>query len=170
MKILRIHTGACQRCGSQITARLRKGRDGKMSFNFGSPVAFYHNPGQHNCICLHCGIMWTGSYSIKIVPIEEIKALKSEWNIELKRNLHSRDNEYEIFREITGGLDSDQGAGARYAHGLPTSILHKAVSFIIKETVLAPGRSLHSLSDDLTTTISVYNAGNNAGNKKKKKK
>ena len=79
IRIPKYDTGICPRCGSRLTARLKQGRDGSSSFHLGSPVAYSHDPGQYNIICMDCGVRWAGSGKFRFAGTDEIRSLKEDW-------------------------------------------------------------------------------------------
>lgn len=146
MKIPRIDTGICPRCGSDLTARLRKGTDGSRAFHFGSPVVYASDPGYYNCACAACGVRWTGYPKITLTDSEKIYSMKMEW-IKLQA---PPDPEEE--KEILSGMADDLGLfPPKKKRG--SGRLKRAAELVAKETISSPVRSIRSLADDITGSI-----------------
>lgn len=148
MRILRYDTGICPRCKSQLTARLSRGRDGRQAFHCGSPVVYSSDPGKYNCTCIECGVRWTGTPKLSLAGWDKIQQLKIQW---LKAQT-PYDAEEE--KEILDGMAEEMGLTEKKK---PTrdNPGKRWVKYIAKETISSPIRSLKSLGEDLSGTLTA---------------
>ena len=137
-------TGICPRCGSRVTARLKQGRDGKSAFHWGSPVAYSHDPGTYNVMCMNCGIRWIGTGRLRLASVEEIGQLREDW--ESLRDVADPAEEEAILTDMSKNLWLMKEKKQVKSHSF-IGILGRKV---IHDTISAPAQAAKSFFHDLT--------------------
>ena len=148
MRIIRYDTGVCPRCGSQLTARLFMGRDGRQAFHCGSPVVYSSDPGEYNCTCIECGVRWVGTPKLSLTSWDEIQHLKILW---LKAQTPYDAQEEQ---EILDSMFEEMGLTEKKKPSRD-NVGKRWVKYVAKETFSSPIRSLKSLGEDLSGALTA---------------
>mgnify|MGYP004593207271 CR=1 FL=1 len=100
--------GSCPRCGSNLTGRLKVGKEGQKYFMMGSPVIYAADPGPYTCACANCGVRWVGSGKIVKKSKAQIQEMKNAWETGIDmRPGHTKDEETQIAEELYYGLQEE---------------------------------------------------------------
>lgn len=100
--------GPCPRCGSDLTGRLKVGKEGQKYFMMGSPVIYAADPGPYTCACANCGVRWVGSGKIVKKSKAQIQEMKNAWETGIDmRPGHTKDEETQIAEELYYGLQEE---------------------------------------------------------------
>lgn len=100
--------GPCPRCGSDLTGRLKVGKEGQKYFMMGSPVIYAADPGPYTCACANCGVRWVGSGKMVKKSKAQIQEMKNAWETGIDmRPGHTKDEETQIAEELYYGLQEE---------------------------------------------------------------
>lgn len=77
--MLLFDTGVCPRCGSLWTGRVIEKTSDAKRFALMGPVIYTSDPGNLNCGCVDCGVMWSAPLKMKWVPIGRYIEMQKAW-------------------------------------------------------------------------------------------
>lgn len=134
--------GPCPRCGSNLTGRLKLGKEGQKYFMMGSPVIYTADPGPYTCACAKCGVRWVGSGKMVKKSKAQIQDMQEAWETGINmRPDFTMDVESQIADELYYGLQEE---GIVVPKEKKDSLLKR----FIWKTASDTNKQGHSLIDD----------------------
>ncbi|MBO5544674.1 MAG: hypothetical protein J5949_08605 [Oscillospiraceae bacterium] len=143
IKILHIDTGICPRCGSPLTARLRKGPEGKKKIGLLGPIYYgaIEDP-EYNCACMLCEVKWRGERHLTRITRGQESMLWKEFI-----RIEQFDEHYDQ-KAILKDLTDEMAFAEDLPKEKPASFVASVAGSVFKKTLKAPLGSIESLARD----------------------